>query len=61
MKKNSDVFARLAIDMHGIFLFAINTSLNVVRQKKMRFTLDRIRALKEKTNKLIRARYIKEV
>ena len=67
LKKNIDVFALSHEDMPGIDPSVITHLLNVspsfkpIRQKKMVFALERDNAIKDEIQKLIAAKFIREV
>ena len=67
LKKNIDVFAWSHEDMPGIDPSVITHLLNVspsfkpIRQKKMVFALERDNAIKDEVQKLIAAKFIREV
>ena len=65
-KENSNVFAWSAADMPGISSSVIRHSLNInpnakpVRQKKRQFAQERVLAIKEETDKLLKIGFIQE-
>ena len=66
-KENSNVFVWSTTEMPGISPFVICHFLNVnptvrpIKQKKRKFTSDRVKALKQETDKFLKANFIRKV
>ena len=67
LRNNFDIFAWLATKMLGISLTVIYHSLNVIptvwpiKQKKIKFAPDKVKAVKQETKKLLKADFIRKV